>query len=110
MSFSYDHDRFVAKNRALASAERLKQKDEQLEKKGYSYLQRDKEASCFNCKMKSTCSTFRGKRSGGAAGVVSFGGEQSFVCDRFIPAPAQEKNMSTKQIKSLLKNAKKGLQ
>ena len=108
VSFSYDHDKFVAKNRALASAERIKQKDDALEKKGYSYLKRDQEASCFNCKMKSTCPTFRGKRSGGAAGVVSFGGEQSFVCERFIPAPAQDRNMSNKQIKSLLKNAKKG--
>jgi hypothetical protein len=108
MGFSYDHDKFVAKNRAMASAERIKQKDDELEKKGFSYLKRDQEASCFNCKMKSTCSTFRGKRSGGAAGVVSFGGEQSFVCERYIPAPAQDKNMSNKQIKSLLKNVKKG--
>lgn len=108
MGFSYDHDKFVAKNRALASAERIKQHDDELEKKGFSYLKRDKEASCFNCKMKSTCSTFRGKRSGGASGVVSFGGEQSFICEKYNPAPAQERNMSGKQIKSLLKNIKKG--
>ncbi|MBN1306900.1 MAG: hypothetical protein JXA18_03220 [Chitinispirillaceae bacterium] len=108
MGFSYDHDKFVAKNRALASAERIKQRDEALERKEFSHLKREREASCFNCKMRQTCSLFKGKRSGGASGVVSFGGEQTFICDRYTPAPVQEKNMSKKQIKSLLKNIKKG--
>ncbi len=108
MGFSFDHDKFVAKNRSLASAERIRQKDEQLERKGFVHLSRDREASCFNCKMRQTCSIFKGKRTGGSSGVVSFGGEQKFVCDRYIPAPAQEKNMTSKQIKSLLKNIKKG--
>ena len=108
MGFSYDHDKFVAKNRALASAERIKQKDDDLERKGFSHLKRDQEASCFNCKMRQACPTFKGKRSGGSAGVVSFGGDQSFKCERYTPAPAQEKNMSSKQIKSLLKNVKNG--
>ena len=108
MGFSYDHDKFVAKNRAMASAERIKQKDDVLERKGFAHLKRDQEASCFNCKMRQTCPTFKGKRSGGASGVVSFGGEQTFICDRYTPAPAQEKNMTSRQIKSLLKNIKKG--
>jgi hypothetical protein len=108
MGFSYDHEKFVAKNRALASAERIKKRDEVLEKKGFAHLKRNQEASCFNCKMKQTCPSFKGKRSGGASGVVSFGGEQTFICDRYTPAPAQEKSMSNKQIKSLLKNIKKG--
>ena len=108
MGFSYDHDKFVAKNRAMASAERIKQKDEELERKGFTHLKRNQEASCFNCKMRQTCPTFKGKRSGGASGVVSFGGEQTFICDRYAPAPAQEKNMTSRQIKSLLKNIKKG--
>lgn len=108
MGFSYDHERFVAKNRALASAERIKKRDDTLEKKGFAHLKRNEEASCFNCKMKQTCPTFKGKRSGGSNGVVSFGGEQTFICDRYTPAPAQEKSMSNKQIKSLLKNVKKG--
>ena len=108
MGFSYDHDKFVAKNRAMASAERIKQKDEELERKGFTHLKRNQEASCFNCKMRQTCPTFKGKRSGGTSGVVSFGGEQAFICDRYTPAPAQEKNMTSRQIKTLLKNIKKG--
>jgi len=108
MNMNYDHDRYVAKNRSLASAEEIKRRDDELEKKGYSHLGREKEGSCFNCKMKAHCSEFKAKRSGGSKGVVSFGGDQKFLCDRYIPAPSEHKNMSDKQIKSLLKNIKKG--
>jgi hypothetical protein len=108
MGFSYDHEKFVAKNKSLASAERVQQKNNELENKGFINSKRDQEASCFNCKMRHTCPTFKGKRSGGSTGVVSFGGDQKFICERYTPAPIQEKNMSNRQIKSLLKNVKKG--
>jgi len=108
MNYSYDHERFVSKNRSLASAEELKRKDENLEKKGFSHLNRNKDASCFNCKMKQNCTEFKAKRKGGASGVVSFGGEQNFICKKYTPAESQAKSMSDKQIKSLLKNIKKG--
>lgn len=108
MSFDYDHERFVAKNRSLASAEEMNKKDKSLEKKGFSHLKRDEEGSCFNCKMKSSCTEFRAKKSGGSSGVVSFGGDEKFFCSRYIAAPSSEKSMSDKQIKSLLKNIKKG--
>lgn len=108
MSYSYDHERFVAKNRSLASAEEIKSKDEMLEKKGYSHLKSNKEGSCFNCKMKQNCSEFKAKRSGGASGVVSFGGDEKFICNRYAPAETSGKTMTNKQIKSLLKNTKKG--
>lgn len=108
MNYSYDHERFAAKNKSLAAAEELNRKDEMLEKKGYSHHEADKEASCFNCKMKQGCTEFKAKRKGGAVGVVSFGGDESFVCKKFIPAEAQGKSMSNKQVKSLLKNIRKG--
>ncbi len=105
MNFSYDHDKFVAKNRAMADAELINRRDV---RKNAADGKGDKGASCFNCKIRQTCSTFKGKRSGGALGVVSFGGEQTFVCERYTPAPIQEKNLTNRQIKSLLKNIKKG--
>ena len=108
MNFDYDHERFVAKNRSLASAEEIQKKDVDLEKKGFSHLKRNQEGSCFNCKMKSACSEFKSKKSGGSSGVVSFGGDEHFVCGRYIPAASTDKSMSSKQIKSLLKNVKKG--
>jgi hypothetical protein len=106
MNRNIDHDHFVAKNRSLAIAEEIKQRDEAFEKKG-STVTRDNR-SCFNCKMKQGCSEFKAQRSGRATGVVSFGGDEKFVCDRHVPAPAQARSMSDKQIKALLKNIKKG--
>lgn len=107
MSFAYDHERFVAKNRSLASAEEMGKRDEDNEKKGHSHLKSGENGSCFNCKMKQNCSEFKAKRSGGSSGVVSFGGDQKFICEKYTPA-SQTKSMSDKQIKSLLKNVKKG--
>ena len=109
MNRSIDHERFVEKNRSIANSQELDYKDKSLEKKGYSYLQRQQEASCFNCKMKQKCPEFRSKKTGGSTGVVSFGGGESFVCGRFTPAVIESRSMSGKQIKSLLKNAKRGL-
>jgi hypothetical protein len=109
MKRSIDHDRFVEKNRSIANSQELDNKDTAMEKKGYSYLQRQQEASCFNCKMKPKCPEFRNKKTGGSTGVVSFGGGESFVCSRYTPAVMESRSMSGKQIKSLLKNAKRGL-
>jgi hypothetical protein len=107
MSFD-DHDRFVAKNRSLAHAEELAKRDDALDKKGYSYLRGRDDSSCFNCKMRQTCREFAARRSGGTSGVVSFGGEEKLICDKYIPAEKAQKIMSDKQVKSLLKNIKKG--
>jgi hypothetical protein len=109
MEYNIDHDRFANKNKSLARAYDVGTRDKELENKGYSHIQRQQEASCFNCKMKNKCVEFRTKSSGGSAGAVSFGGDEKFICSRYTPAPAENKLMSDKQIKSLLKNAKKGL-
>lgn len=106
MQRNIDHDRFVAKNRSLAIAEEIKQRDDDTEKKSGAFIRDNR--SCFNCKMKQGCSEFKARRSGRATGVVSFGGDEKFVCDRHVPAPAQARSMSDKQIKALLKNIKKG--
>ncbi|MCL2219500.1 MAG: hypothetical protein FWC23_05760 [Chitinispirillia bacterium] len=107
MSFD-DHERFVAKNRSLAAAENIERRDEAMENKGYSYLREQKDSSCFNCKMKNTCREFGARRSGGTSGVVSFGGDERLICDKYEPAEKQKKTMSDKQVKALLKNVRKG--
>ncbi|MGA2506990.1 MAG: hypothetical protein ABSF80_05885 [Chitinispirillaceae bacterium] len=107
MNRNIDHDHFVAKNRALAGAEDFKRHDDEYGKKGgTSGGQRS--GSCFNCKMKQGCSEFKARRSGRSTGVVSFGGDENFICARYTPAPAQNRSMSDKQIKALLKNIQKG--
>jgi hypothetical protein len=107
MSFD-DHERFVAKNRSLAAAEEIKRRDEAMEKKGYSYLREQKDSSCFNCKTKSTCREFGARRSGGTSGVVSFGGDERMICDKYEPADKTPKTMTAKQVKSLMKGFKRG--
>lgn len=109
MNFDYDHDRFVAKNRMLAGADEIDRRDKKLESKGFSRLKREQEASCFNCKFKGKCADFRAKRSGGTKGAVSFGGDNdgTMLCDRYEPAPVKSRNMSDRQIKSLMKNFKR---
>ena len=104
MAFDIDHERFVAKNKRLASANEYSRRDRSLERKGFSHLNRQQEASCYNCKMKRKCPEFRAKTTGGTKGVVSYGGNEVFVCDKYEPAPLQNRSMSRKQIKSLMKN------
>jgi hypothetical protein len=104
-----DHDQIVEKNRATARSYETDARDKALAEKGYDVQQRQAEASCFNCKMKQTCPQFKAKRTGGTSGVVSFGGDQKFICDRYTPNPSPTKTLSNKQVKSLLKNAMRGL-
>lgn len=108
MNYDYDHDKFVRKNKFLAGGYNIDQHDTNLEKKGFSRYEREENASCFNCKLKKKCAEFRTKRSGGTLGAASFDGNEKFICDRYTPAPPEKKTMSNKQIKSLLKNFKKG--
>ncbi|MFP4415843.1 MAG: hypothetical protein ACLFSB_01075 [Chitinispirillaceae bacterium] len=109
MNYSYDHDRFVNKNKGLAGAYEMGRKDSGLEKRGFDRYRREQDASCFNCKLRGKCPEYRKKRTGGIEGVVSYGGNETFICDRFQPEPSDHKSMNKRQIKSLLKNAKRGL-
>ncbi len=108
MNYDYDHDRFVNKNKSIAGGYNLEKHDRDMEKKGFSRNDRQEDASCFNCKIKTRCAEFRLKRSGGSKGAVSFDGNEQFICDRYIPEPTKKKAVSDKQIKSMLKNFKKG--
>lgn len=107
MNFNYDHESFVRKNKSFERSYSLDQHDNSMEKKGFSRQKREEDASCFNCKLKKKCSEFRVKRSGGAVGAASFTGNEKFICDRYSPAPPDNKTMNDKQIKSLLKNIRK---
>ena len=107
MKRSIDHDLYVAKNRALAVAEDMKRRDETVERPGGAG-KGSASGSCFTCKTKQGCSEFKARRSGRATGVVSFGGDEKFVCDKYVPAPTQGRSMSDKQIRALMKNVFKG--
>jgi hypothetical protein len=110
-AFDIDHDRFVRKNKSLAAAYRKDEKDRKLQDKGYSHLQNDREASCFNCKKRTKCPQFRRSRDGSSTGAVSFGGgDDAVICDQYEPEKKDQKaRVSDKKVKSLLKNMKKKL-
>ncbi len=108
-AFNRDHDHFVLKNRMLAAAEEFGRKDksETATKPG---VPRERQKSCFSCKQKKTCTQFRARRSGGASGVVSFGGnDYAWACERYEAAPEQKRGMSPKEIKSLMRGFKRAL-
>jgi hypothetical protein len=108
MNYDVDHERFANKQKSMARAYEVENRDARMERKGYARVQRQQEASCFNCRHKNKCMEFRAKRSGGSKGAVSFGGDETFMCDRFVPAPSGSKAMSRREIKSLLKNVRRG--
>lgn len=106
MSLNREHDHYVAKNRSLALANEMETRDKKLEKQGHSHLER--EASCFNCKLKSKCPQFRVQRTGSISGVASVGGNaSSYLCDKYVPMPAESRGMDNKKIKSLMKQFKR---
>jgi hypothetical protein len=109
MKRSIDHDRFVEKNRSTALSQEYGAKDGPREKKGDGGVAREREPSCYSCKTKRKCPEFRSKQTGGTSGVVSFGGDEKFVCNNYSKADVESRSMSNKQIKSLLKNAMRGL-
>lgn len=99
-----DHDHYVLKNRMLAAAEDVGRREKQGEG-AKEAAPREKQKSCFSCKLKKTCTQFRSKRGGGATGVVSFGGnDMAWACDRYELAPDERRGMSTTEIRSLMRN------
>lgn len=109
MSSTDDHERYLSKNKSLAAANEMEKRDRSMESKGFNQIQRQEEASCFNCKRKGKCVEFRSKRTGSTTGVASYGGHEKIVCARYEPVPAENKGISDRQIKSLLKGAMRGL-
>jgi hypothetical protein len=110
MMYSHDHERYVLKNRMLASAYSGERRGAVVDKKGDTGTARHREASCFSCKSKSKCPDFRAKRTGGTKGVVSFGGTtDGMICNRYEPMPERQRSMSDRQIKSLMKNFKRSM-
>jgi len=107
--FNRDHEHYVLKNRMLAAAVEASHRDRQSDTtvKGPP---RERPKSCFNCKQKRTCSQFRAKRTGGATGVVSFGGtDEAWACDRYEPAPEQNRSMNPQQVKALMRSFRRAL-
>ncbi|OGJ90878.1 MAG: hypothetical protein A2268_09550 [Candidatus Raymondbacteria bacterium RifOxyA12_full_50_37] len=105
-----DHDRFLSKNNALARGYALAGTQDKLQKKFGAEADVPQSMSCFNCKKKHKCLEFKAKSTGGSAGAVSISSDMSFICDRYEPVPIskKEKSLSSQEVKSIMKAAKKG--
>lgn len=104
MLFNHDHDHYVAKNRSLSAGTDLIGRKGTDEKKGPA-VSRPTRETCFNCKDKKSCQEFRARRGGRGTGVVSVGGSlDDLRCDKYTRAPEENRGMSTKQIKTLMRN------
>jgi hypothetical protein len=104
MIFNHDHDRYVAKNRAMSSGTDLLGRRGTEAPKAAAVARPPRE-SCFNCKDKKSCQEFRSRRGGRGTGVVSVGGSiDDLKCAKYQFAAEERRGMSTKQIKSLMRN------
>jgi hypothetical protein len=105
-----DHERFLRKNRMMAQGFDREEIQKKIHKKLGDNVDPGRKMSCFNCKKKNKCQEFKEKSTGGSSGTVSIGAETTYLCDRYEPIPIhkKEKSLSGKQIKNILKAAKKG--
>ena len=107
MHFAYDHDRFVSKNRMLASAEDMLKKRGPTDRPGDAGA-RPQEKTCYNCRRRQRCAEFRATRTGTTRGVVSVGGRDHLpACEKYEPETERKRNLSDREIKSLMKNFKR---
>jgi len=107
-----DHDRWRKKTEiaAVGFADRANEKVIADKKKQYGEEIAQRPNSCYSCKKKNKCIEFMHKTTGGTAGAVSVDASVTYLCDKYIPMPIQnrEKNMTKGAINSLLKRAKTG--
>jgi hypothetical protein len=104
MLFNHDHERYVAKNRALSSGTDLLGRRGTDQKRATDTARPPRE-SCFNCKERKSCQEFRSRRGGRGTGVVSVGGSiEDMKCAKYQFSAEEKRGMSSKQIKSLMRN------
>ncbi len=106
----YSGDRFIDKNNSLAKAyETDRLKGRTVVKKDLGGSAKEEAQTCYNCKVRNRCDTFRKWRTGGTAGVVSVGQDQQYWCAKWIEDPVTKVNaVSDKQAKSMMRSFKSG--
>lgn len=106
----YSGDRFIDKNKSLAMAyEKDPRKGKTVVKKDLGGAAKEEAQSCWNCKVRNRCDSFRRWRTGGTAGVVSIGEDKQFWCDKWTEDPVTKvQSMDVKQVRSMMRGALKG--
>ncbi len=110
-TYEPDHEKYVAKNARMARAYDLLDERSNF-KSGGPRDKRVEPDSCFVCKARRTCKLFEDMRRGRVHGVDGvFSSDQKFICEYFVreTTPIKSHNaMDDREIKVLLKNAKRG--
>lgn len=106
----YSGDRFIDKNKSLADAyAKDALKGRTVIKKDLGGAAKEEAQTCWNCKVRAKCDTFRKWRTGGIAGVVSVGEDKQFWCAKWTEDPVTKvTSMSTQQVRSMMRGALKG--
>jgi hypothetical protein len=105
-----EHERFMNKNKKLAQAYETSRIQDKVNETAGETRSEARPVSCFNCKKKNRCIEFKQKSTGGSSGVISIDTSTSFLCASYdpMPPPKQDKGLSGKQVKSIMKAALKG--
>jgi hypothetical protein len=106
----FSGDRFIDKNNSLAKAyETDRLKGRTVIKKDVGGEAKEEAQSCWNCKIRTRCDTFRKWRTGGVAGVVSIGEDKQFWCSKWTEDPVTKVQAVTdKDVKSMMRSMRKG--
>ncbi len=103
-----DHDRYLRKNQALSRAYDIDRKDKLKGKISKGEI-KPVMHKCHKCKQDRLCMPFTIFETGHFDGVTSVSKEMVQLCDECRPGKKkQNAEMSKKQIKALLRGAKKG--
>ncbi len=100
-------DRYLRKNQALSKAWEMDRKDKYKDK-----VQRGEakptEVACYKCKKVRPCLKFPIMETGWHEGSVSISNEFVPLCEECQPKRKRDKDLSQKQINSLLRGARHG--
>jgi len=106
----YSGDRFIDKNNSLAKAyEADRNKGKTVIKKDLGGAAKEEAQTCYNCKVRNRCDSFRKWRTGGTTGVVSVGEDKQYWCDKWQEDPVTKvSNVTPKQANAMMRSFKSG--
>ena len=102
------HDRFLRKNQSLAKAYDIQKKDKVKEKIVKGEVKPELVA-CYRCKKVRPCLKYSIMETGRAEGAVSVSNEYVPLCEEWAPKKKKVENeLNPKQVKALLRGARRG--
>ncbi len=102
------HDRYLRKAQALSRAYEIEKKD-RIKDKVVSGVMQPEVVLCYRCKKERPCKKYSIMETGRTEGAVSVSSEYVPLCEECSPKKKKgEKELTPKQITSLLRGARRG--